>query len=122
MYKFEFKMGNYFWDKDNDSLVRYGNLPSNKTIGTVNVAFPIMLTDNLLFLLNFTKQNGQTSFVNKNYPNIFVDSANFIGYFVNDENHPVVFLNDLQNELKKLGSELIIDETNLENYCKNSIK
>jgi hypothetical protein len=81
-----------------------------------------LLTDDLLFLLNFTRQSGQTRFVNKNYHRIFIDSTNFIGYFVNDQDHPAVFLNDLQNELNKFGIELIVDENILANYCKNTIK
>ena len=115
-YNFEFKEGNYFWDKNNQRLIKYMqgadcSYAENKTY----IAFAIPLNEDILEALGF-KNKGKAEYSNDNIT-ISID-ATCIDGILKCFDKTIHFVSDLQNICTEKKHELNIDEAKLEQICK----
>ena len=115
MYTFEFREGNYFWDKQNHRLIKYGEVcPCGYQTGT-SLAFPIPINEELLEIIGFTNNNGQYVYVDDPKISIKIDGINLYG-ILTLFGKTVVFLNDIQNAFEDEKHFLLIDENKLKGF------
>lgn len=119
MYTFEFRVGNYFWDKQNRRLIKYGDVYSVDGQEGLHVAFPIPIDEGLLELIGFTNNNGEYIYKGQSEISIKIDGMNPYGVLTLF-GKTIVFLNDIQNAFEDYNRPLNIDEKVLENMLTKS--
>lgn len=115
MYSFKFQNGDYFWDKDNRTLIQYGITNSTSLVISHNqcLAMPIPLSEGLLKVLGFT-DNGKAEYENNDGVTIVIDGKNPDSILILN-GKPIFFVCDLQHE------NIRIDRSQLQSYCENTL-
>lgn len=122
----EIKDGNYLWDRNNCSLIKYQEtgsivIGSIKNDKNVNVAFPIPLDEDTLTALGFVCKNN-AEFINTDIKKtIEIDVKNPKSILVIDQ-HPILYVSDLQNYLVSKNERLNICEEELIKACSKRVK
>lgn len=113
-YKFDFQKGNYFYDKDNDNLIRYKEDVIQNTLTNPNqtsVATPISLNEDILKDALGFQDDGKGGYV-KGGIQIDLNGTSPIS-ILSCFGKPIIFLNDLQNVCQENGENLQIDDQKL---------
>lgn len=115
-----FRKGNYLWNKNNHTIVCCDSTNKNVFSNGVQVAFPILLNEEVLEILGF-KTNNNCGYEDCNGHIIELFGTSLSRNVLKYKNVEIKYIHELQDVFEDNGGELNVNETSLANYLKKTI-